>query len=72
VPAGCTTRFRGITGSLFRSEDLRKYRPAPDDTAPPEGFLNYSADSGEGNSVFRSDLDNLSSSAKPSSFMLNH
>ena len=41
LPAGSTTRFRGITGYLFRSEDLRKYRPAPDVTAPPEGFLNY-------------------------------
>jgi len=41
VPAGRTTRFRGITAYLFRSEDLRKYRPVPDTTAPPEGFLNY-------------------------------
>jgi hypothetical protein len=41
VPAGRTTRFRGITGYLFRSEDLRKYRPAPLITAPSEGFLNY-------------------------------
>ena len=41
VPAGCTTRFRGITGYLFRSEHLRKYRPAPDIAALPEGFLNY-------------------------------
>jgi hypothetical protein len=41
VPAGCTTRFRGITGYLFRSEDLRKYRLAPDIAASPEGFLNY-------------------------------
>jgi hypothetical protein len=41
VPVGCTTRFRGITGYLFRSEDLRKYRPAPGATVPPEGFLNY-------------------------------
>ena len=41
VPAGRSTRFRGITGYLFRSEDLRKYRPAPDVAAPPEGFLNY-------------------------------
>jgi hypothetical protein len=30
------------------------------------------ADSGEENSRFRSDLDNLSSSGKPSSFMLNY
>jgi hypothetical protein len=41
VPAGRTTRFRGIAGYLFRSEDLRKYRPVPDTTAPPDGFLNY-------------------------------
>jgi hypothetical protein len=41
VPAGRTTRFRGITGYLFLSDDLRKYRPAPDITVPPEGFLNY-------------------------------
>ena len=41
VPAGYTKQFRGITGYLFRSEDLRKYRPAPDIMAPPEGFLNY-------------------------------
>jgi len=41
VPAGRTTRFRGITGYLFQSEDLRKYRPAPDITQPLEGFLNY-------------------------------
>ncbi len=40
VPAGCTKRFRGITGYLYRSEDLRKYRPVLDVTAPPEGFLN--------------------------------
>ena len=38
VPAGYTNRFRGITGYLFRSEDLRKYRPAPDVTPPPEGL----------------------------------
>jgi hypothetical protein len=41
VPMGRTTRFRGISGYLFQSEDLRKYRPVPDVTAPPEGFLNY-------------------------------
>ncbi len=41
APAGCTKGFRGITGYLFRSEDLRRYRPPPDVTAPPEGFLNY-------------------------------
>jgi hypothetical protein len=41
VPAGHTKRFRGITGCLFRSEDLRRYRPVLDNTPPPEGFLNY-------------------------------
>jgi hypothetical protein len=41
VPTGRTERFRGITGCLFRSEDLRKYRPAPGVTAPPEGFLGF-------------------------------
>jgi hypothetical protein len=41
VPVGRTKRFRGITGYLFRTEDLRKYRPAPDITLPSEGFLNY-------------------------------
>ena len=40
VPVGYTNRFRGITGYLFRSEDLRKYRPVPGMTVPPEGFLN--------------------------------
>ena len=38
---GYTNRFRGITGYLFRSEDLRKYRPVPGVKVPPEGFLNY-------------------------------
>jgi hypothetical protein len=41
VPAGYTNRFSGITGYLFRSEDLRKYRPAPGVTASPEGFLSF-------------------------------
>jgi hypothetical protein len=41
APTGRTTWFRGITGYLFRSEDLRKYRPAPDTMVPVEGFLNY-------------------------------
>ena len=41
VPAGRTTRLPGITGYLFRPDDLRKYRPAPLITAPPEGFLNW-------------------------------
>jgi hypothetical protein len=40
VPVARTERFRGITGYLFRAEDLRRYRPTPDLTAPPEGFLN--------------------------------
>ena len=41
VPVGYTNRFRGITGYLFRSEDLRKYRPVPGVKVSPEGFLNY-------------------------------
>ena len=41
APAGYTNRFRGITGYLFLSEDLRKYRPVPDVNVPPEGFLNF-------------------------------
>lgn len=41
VPAGYTKRFRGITGYLFPSEDLRKYRPVSDVNIPPEGFLNF-------------------------------
>lgn len=43
APLGRTERFRGITGYLFRSEDLRKYRPvpAPGVMAPAEGFLNF-------------------------------
>jgi hypothetical protein len=41
MPVGYTKRYRGITGYLFLSEDLRKYRPVPDVKTPPEGFLNY-------------------------------
>jgi hypothetical protein len=41
APVGCTKRFRGITGYLFLSEELRKYRPVSDVKVPPEGFLNY-------------------------------
>jgi hypothetical protein len=41
LPAGRTTRFGGITGYLFRSEHLRRYRSAPEITAPLEGFPNY-------------------------------
>jgi hypothetical protein len=40
-PIGCTRRFPGITGYLFLSEDLRRYRPAPVVETPPGGFLNY-------------------------------
>ena len=40
VPVGYTNRFRGITGYLFQSEDLRKYRPVPCTTVSPEGVLN--------------------------------
>jgi len=41
-PTGRTKRFRGITGYLFRPEDLRKYRQVSNIAATPEGFLNYS------------------------------
>jgi hypothetical protein len=41
VPKGCTNRFRGITGYLFRSEALRKFRQVPGVTAPPEGFFTF-------------------------------
>jgi hypothetical protein len=41
VPTGRTNRFRGITGYLFRSEDLRKYRPTPGVTVPRDGFLSF-------------------------------
>jgi hypothetical protein len=41
VPTGCTNRFRGITGYLFRSGELRKYRPATDIIPSPEGFLSF-------------------------------
>ena len=34
-------RFRGITGYLFRADDLRRCRPAPGVMASPRGFLNY-------------------------------
>jgi hypothetical protein len=41
APVGYTSRFRGITGYLFRSEDLRKYRPVPEVKTRPEVFLNF-------------------------------
>ena len=41
VPVGYTNRFRGITGYLFRSEDLRKYRPVPGMTVHPEGVVTF-------------------------------
>ena len=41
IPVGYTQRFRGITGYLFLSEQLRRYRPVPEVEVPPEGFLNY-------------------------------
>jgi hypothetical protein len=40
-PVGYTKRFRGITGYLFLSTELRKYRPVAHVKVPPEGFLNY-------------------------------
>jgi hypothetical protein len=41
VPVGQTNRFRGITGYLFRSEDLRKYRPVPGVAVHPEGVVTF-------------------------------
>ncbi|HYM74853.1 MAG TPA: hypothetical protein VE377_02655 [Candidatus Dormibacteraeota bacterium] len=41
VPIGYTNRFRGITGYLFLSKDLRKYRPLPGMTVHPEGVVTY-------------------------------
>jgi hypothetical protein len=41
VPVAYTSRFPGITGYLFLSEDVRKYRHVPEVKAPPEGYLNY-------------------------------
>jgi hypothetical protein len=38
---GYTNRFRGITGYLFGSEDLRKYRPVPGMTAHREGVVTF-------------------------------
>lgn len=40
VPVAYTNRFPGILGYLFRSEDLRNYRPTQT-PMPPGGFLNY-------------------------------
>lgn len=40
-PVGYTDRFRGITGYLFRSEDLRQYRPVPGVKTHPEVFFNF-------------------------------
>jgi hypothetical protein len=41
VPVGYTNRFRGITGYLFRSGDLRKHRPVPSMTVHPEGVVTF-------------------------------
>ena len=41
VPAGYTSRFRGITGYLFVSEDLQKHRPVPGVKVPSDCFVNY-------------------------------
>ena len=41
VPVGYTDRFRGITGYLFRADDLRKYRPVPEVKDHSETFLNF-------------------------------
>jgi hypothetical protein len=41
APVGHTTRSPGIREYLFRSEDLRRYRPVSGIEVPAEGFLNY-------------------------------
>ncbi len=41
APCGYTSLFRGITGYLFRSEDLRMYRPVPAAEVGQEAFLNF-------------------------------
>ena len=41
TPVGYTNRFPGITGYLFLSEDLRKYRPVSGVKVPFESFLNF-------------------------------
>ena len=41
APVAYTNRFREISGYIFRTEDLRKYRPAPGMAAAPEGAVNY-------------------------------
>ncbi len=40
APVGYSDRFRGITGYLFLSEDLRRYR-AVENIVTAEGFLSY-------------------------------
>ena len=40
APVGYTNRFRGITGYLFPTEQLREYRPVPEHKVGPEVFLN--------------------------------
>lgn len=39
-PVGYTKRFPGITGYLFLSDELRRYRPVQTET-PPEDLLSY-------------------------------
>jgi hypothetical protein len=41
LPVGYDREFPGITGYLFLSEDLRKYRPVAGIKVPAEGFLNH-------------------------------
>lgn len=41
APMGYSKRFPGITGYLFSSDQLRKYRPVSGIRVPPEGFLSY-------------------------------
>jgi hypothetical protein len=41
VPMAYTKKFPGITGYLFTSKDLRRYRPVHGVTVTPEGVVNY-------------------------------
>ena len=41
APVGYTKGFRGITRYLFRSEELRRYRPVPVKLWPPAVLHNY-------------------------------
>ena len=46
TPVARTKKFPGITGYVFWSEDLRRYRPMQGAAAPGEGIVNYREASG--------------------------